>query len=209
MIIYIIPTGRYVILKSKLKDSTKNQILEAALRVFVKSGFSKTTMDDIVNESGLSKGAIYHHYGSKKELFLALIDYWENYFFKNIINKDLTKNNPDELLRDITLDVIKAFKSSKHIFLAELEFWSLSNHDLDVRKRTTELYSKLIVLFRNIISKGVSSGLYKNIDLDVAALSVMTSLQGVIWFSIFEKTEISAEKYLNDVIEFIIHGFKK
>ena len=74
MFIYIIPTGRYVILKSKLKDSTKNQILEAALRVFVKSGFSKTTMDDIVNESGLSKGAIYHHYGSKKELFLALID---------------------------------------------------------------------------------------------------------------------------------------
>ena len=209
MFIYIIPTGRYVILKSKLKDSTKNQILEAALRVFVKSGFSKTTMDDIVNESGLSKGAIYHHYGSKKELFLALIDYWENYFFKNIINKDLTNNNPDELLRDITLDVIKAFKSSKHIFLAELEFWSLSNHDLDVRKRTTELYSKLIVLFRSIISKGVNSGLYKNIDLDVAALSVMTSLQGVIWFSIFEKSEISAEKYLNDVIEFIIHGFKK
>jgi len=209
LIIYIIPTGRYVILKSKLKDNTKNQILEAALHVFVKSGFSKTTMDDIVSESGLSKGAIYHHYGSKKELFLALIDYWENYFFKNIINKDLTNNNPDELLRDITLDVIKAFKSSKHIFLAELEFWSLSNHDLDVRKRTTELYSKLIVLFRNIISKGVSSGLYKNIDLDVAALSVMTSLQGVIWFSIFEKTEISAEKYLNDVIEFIIHGFKK
>ena len=209
MFIYIIPTGRYVILKSKLKDSTKNQILEAALRVFVKSGFSKTTMDDIVNESGLSKGAIYHHYGSKKELFLALIDYWENYFFKNIINKDLTNNNPDDLLRDITLDVIKAFKSSKHIFLAELEFWSLSNHDLDVRKRTTELYSKLIVLFRNIISKGVNSGLYKNIDLDVAALSVMTSLQGVIWFSIFEKSEISAEKYLNDVIEFIIHGFKK
>jgi len=209
LIIYIIPTGRYVILKSKLKDSTKNQILEAALRVFVKSGFSKTTMDDIVNESGLSKGAIYHHYGSKKELFLALIDYWENYFFKNIINKDLTNNNPDELLRDITLDVIKAFKSSKHIFLAELEFWSLSNHDLDVRKKTTELYSKLLVLFRSIISKGVNSGLYKNIDLDVAALSVMTSLQGVIWFSIFEKSEISAEKYLNDVIEFIIHGFKK
>ena len=77
-------------------------------------------------------------------------------------------------------------------------------------EKTTELYSKLIVLFRSIISKGVNSGLYKNIDLDVAALSVMTSLQGVIWFSIFEgKSDISAEKYLNDVIEFIIHGFKK
>ena len=196
-------------MKNNTKDNTKTQILEAALHVFVKSGYSKTTMDDIVSESGHSKGAIYHYYSSKKDLFLSLIDYWENYFFKNIIDKDLSDNNPDELLRDITSDVIKTFKSSKHVFLAELEFWSLSNHDLDVRKKTTQLYSKLIELFRSIISKGVSNGDYKKIDLDVAALSVMTALQGVIWFSIFDKSNISAEKYLNDVIEFIIHGFKK
>ena len=195
--------------KNRVKDSTKTQILEAALHVFVKSGYSKTTMDDIVAKSGHSKGAIYHYYRSKKELFLALIDYWENYFFKNIINKDLSNDNPDELLRDITLDVIKTFKSRKHIFLAELEFWSLSNHDLDIRKKTTQLYAKLIELFKTIISKGVKAGLYKKIDLDVASLSVMTALQGVIWFSIFDKSDISAEKYLNDVIEFIIYGFKK
>jgi len=196
-------------LKNNIKESTKTQILEAALHVFVKNGYSKTTMDDIVLKSGHSKGAIYHYYSSKKDLFLALIDYWESYFFKNIINKDLSNNNPDELLRDITLDVIKTFKSSKHIFLAELEFWSLSNHDLDIRKKTTQLYLKLIDLFKTIISKGVRTGLYKKIDLDVASLSVMTALQGVIWFSIFDKSDISAEKYLNDVIEFIIHGFKK
>ena len=51
----------------------------------------------------------------------------------------------------------------------------------------------------------------KQLNVDVAALSVMTSLQGVIWFSIFKDTDkmISAEQYLNDVIEFIIYGFKK
>ena len=37
----------------------------------------------------------------------------------------------------------------------------------------------------------------------------MTSIQGIIWFSIFEESELSAEKYLNEVIEFIIKGFKK
>jgi methionine salvage enolase-phosphatase E1 len=37
----------------------------------------------------------------------------------------------------------------------------------------------------------------------------MTALQGVIWFSIFEDSKLSAEEYLNDVIEFIIHGFTK
>ena len=57
--------------KNKVKDSTKTQILEAALHVFVKSGYSKTTMDDIVKKSSMSKGAIYHYYNSKKELFLS------------------------------------------------------------------------------------------------------------------------------------------
>ena len=80
---------------------------------------------------------------------------------------------------------------------------------MEVRKRTTALYVKLLDLFKKIISKGVDEGDYKNIDIDVASLSVMTALQGVIWFSIFEKTNISAAKYLNDVIEFIIFGFKK
>ena len=193
----------------KTKDNTKNQILDAALKVFVKSGYAETTMNDIVEKSGLSKGAIYHYYSSKKDLFLSLIDYWENYFFVNIINKDLSISSSDNLLRDITQDVIKTFKSNKHIFLAELEFWSLANHDSEVRKRTTALYVKLLDLFKKIISKGINEGDYKNLNLDVASLSVMTALQGVIWFSIFEKSNISAEKYLNDVIEFIIYGFKK
>ena len=87
--------------------------------------------------------------------------------------------------------------------MAELEFWSLANHDMDVREKTTAMYKKLLDSFKAVIEKGVNDGTYKNINLDVASLSVMTALQGVIWFSIFEKTNISAEKYLNDVIEFI------
>jgi AcrR family transcriptional regulator len=192
----------------KATDTTKKQILDAALKAFVKSGYAATTMNDIVVISGLSKGAIYHYYSSKKELFLALIDYWEKYFFINISNKDLSLSS-DDLLRDIAKDIIKTFKSSKYVFLAELEFWSLSNHDAEVRKKTTDLYARLLSLFKTIISKGIEEKNYKNIDIDVASLSVMTALQGVIWFSIFEKTNISAEQYLTDVIEFIIHGFKK
>ena len=93
--------------------------------------------------------------------------------------------------------------------LAELEFWSLANHDDEVRKKTATLYTKLLKLFKSIISKGIKENDFKKLNVDVAALSVMTSLQGVIWFSIFQDSNISAEEYLNDVIEFIIYGFKK
>ena len=61
--------------KNFLESNRKNQILDAALEVFVKKGYSETSMNDIANVSGLSKGAIYHHYISKRELFLSLIDF--------------------------------------------------------------------------------------------------------------------------------------
>tara|TARA_B100002052_G_C15492350_1_gene423448 strand:- start:234 stop:419 length:186 start_codon:yes stop_codon:yes gene_type:complete len=57
------------------KQNRKNQILNAAFEVFVRKGYAKTTMDDIVVVSKLSKGALYHYYKSKKELFLGLIDH--------------------------------------------------------------------------------------------------------------------------------------
>ena len=194
----------------KSKDNSKEQILEAAMKVFVKNGFSETRMEDIAENSGLSKGAIYHHYKSKKDLFLALIDFWEEYFFfKIFFNKDVESKKSADLLRDMASDMIETFKTRKYILLAELEFWSLANHDEDVRAKTEALYIKLMKLIRTIISKGVSSNEFKKLDVDVAALSVMTSLQGVIWFSIFQDKNISAEQYLNNVIEFIIFGFKK
>ena len=64
-------------------------------------------------------------------------------------------------------------------------------------------------LFKNIIKKGIEKNEFKNIDIEIGSLSIMTSIQGIIWFSIFEESELSAEKYLNEVIEFIIKGFKK
>ena len=197
-------------MNKKSKDNSKEQILEAAMKVFVKNGFSETRMDDIAEVSGLSKGAIYHHYNSKKDLFLALIDFWEEYFFfKVFFNKDVESKKSADLLRDMASDMIETFKTRKYILLAELEFWSLANHDEVVRAKTEALYMKLMKLIRAIISRGVKTNEFKKIDVDVAALSVMTSLQGVIWFSIFQDKNISAEQYLNNVIEFIIFGFKK
>ena len=192
-----------------VKDKSKNQILEAALHVFVKKGYAETRMDDIVDSSGLSKGAIYHHYSSKKDLFLSLIDYWEVNSFPNFLDNDYSKLSASDKLRNVITEIVNTYKNKKFVFLAELEFWSLANHDKDVRKKTKSLYNKLLSFFKNIVHDGIKSKEFKDINVEVAALSIMTSIQGVIWFSIFEETSVSAEEYLNDVIEFIIHGFKK
>ena len=55
-------------------DATQQRILDAATEVFRSRGFSAATMADIVERSGASIGSIYHHFGGKKELFLAIYD---------------------------------------------------------------------------------------------------------------------------------------
>ena len=55
-------------------DATQQRILDAATEVFSARGFSAATMADIVEHSGASIGSIYHHFGGKKELFLAIYD---------------------------------------------------------------------------------------------------------------------------------------
>ena len=166
-------------------------------------------MNDIANVSGLSKGAIYHHYISKRELFLSLIDYWEENCFPNILDKKYSNQTASGILREIVKDIIQTFKKKKYVFLAELEIWSLSNHDKTIRNRTKKMYYDLITLFSTIIQNGIEKGEFKNLNINIAALSIMTSIQGVIWFSIFEKSDISAEEYITEVMEFIIIGFKK
>ena len=89
------------------KKDRKNQILEAALGVFVIKGYSKTTMDDIVSASKLSKGALYHYYKSKKDLFLSLIDHWETYTFKNFYKKGSNNILASDILRSFGQNVLK------------------------------------------------------------------------------------------------------
>jgi AcrR family transcriptional regulator len=55
-------------------DATQQRILDAATEVFRTRGFSAATMADIVERSGASIGSIYHHFGGKRELFLAIYD---------------------------------------------------------------------------------------------------------------------------------------
>ena len=68
------------------KKERQSQIMEAAMKVFTKKGFASARMDDIVKESGLSKGAIYYYYEGKKDIY---IDEKDEIISKTLIKKAL------------------------------------------------------------------------------------------------------------------------
>ncbi len=193
----------------KLKENKKNQILDAAFAVFIDKGYAETTMDDIVHKSNMSKGAIYHYYNSKKELFLSLIDHWEVYSFPDFYSKGNDKKKASEVLMNLAEVVLDVFNNKKHVFLAEVEFWALSNKDKDVKKKSRILYGKLLYLFELILKKGIREKEFKKMDTKVVAMTILTSLQGINWFCLYEDTQVSAEDYLKTSMAMLIESLKK
>lgn len=62
--------------RNKYPEETINQILTAALNLFIQKGYEQTSIQDIINElGGLTKGAIYHHFKSKEEILQAVTDH--------------------------------------------------------------------------------------------------------------------------------------
>ena len=59
--------------KKDIEEARRRQILDAAEKVFIKRGIDKARMDDIVQESGLSKGALYWYFKSKDAIVSALV----------------------------------------------------------------------------------------------------------------------------------------
>ncbi|MFB1297954.1 TetR/AcrR family transcriptional regulator [Mycobacterium sp. pW049] len=62
-------------------EHTRSVLLDAAEEVFAEKGFTPATLDDIARTAGYTKGAIYKHFATKEDLFLAVSDrYWRRYF---------------------------------------------------------------------------------------------------------------------------------
>lgn len=61
--------------RNKNPEETINLILEVAFRLFMEKGYEYTSIQDIIDQlGGLSKGAIYHHFKSKEDILVAVIN---------------------------------------------------------------------------------------------------------------------------------------
>lgn len=167
--------------KPDVSTERKQQIYQAALACFGRKGYYLTTMDDIVAESGLSKGALYWYFQSKKELFLELFQEmmgqlgqeWET------LLGDEKSSATDKLLASIAFFRAE-FAELVPAFGILMEAWALTRHDEDVEQLTRELYQPYLQIMQAIIEEGVSSGEFQVTSAESTALLVMTLFDGLM-----------------------------
>jgi AcrR family transcriptional regulator len=67
-------TTRRRLTRQESKEATRTRLLEAAERLFIRKGFDDTSVDEISEMAGYSRGAFYSNFDDKRQLFLAVID---------------------------------------------------------------------------------------------------------------------------------------
>lgn len=193
--------------RSDVSEERKAQIFQAALTCFSRKGYHQTTMDDIVAESGLSKGALYWYFESKKELFLSLFQEVMGQFsqtWESIVNEKASAT--DKLLSSLALFRTE-FKEFVPFFGVLMEAWALTLHDEDVENLTRELYEPYLDIMTRIVEEGITSGEFRVVSSQATALVVMTlffdgialalgtGLQQLDWDDIMDAAE-----------ELVLHG---
>lgn len=192
--------------RSDVSEERKAQIFQAALTCFSRKGYHQTTMDDIVAESGLSKGALYWYFESKKELFLSLFQEVMGQFnqtWESIVNEKASAT--DKLLSSLALFRTE-FKEFVPFFGVLMEAWALTIHDEDVENLTRELYEPYLDIMTRIVEEGITSGEFRVVSSQATALVVMTLFDGITLALGTGLQQLDWDDIVDAAEELVLHG---
>jgi AcrR family transcriptional regulator len=155
------------------KTMMKEKILSAALSLFSKKGYHETSMDDIVEKSGFSKGAIYGYFDSKETLFLELQKNFATINYNQL--KSVIDNEPTALAKlERTADLVFASmcEVSEEMCRMDLEFQVASSRLPKMRKQHKQQQMAVIKLLEDVISEGIETGEFRE-DVDANSLATI------------------------------------
>jgi len=82
-------------------EHTKEQIINAVLHLLASKGYGNTSISDISREAGLTKGALYHHFRNKEEIFYTTVNYLSDTLRMSLIEDAPVSDSALQRLRNL------------------------------------------------------------------------------------------------------------
>lgn len=188
---------------SKKGDLTKQSIKAKAIRLFAQKGFKDVTMKDICEVTELSRGGLYLHYSSTKQIFSDIID-------------DLMNAQADEFsekieqglsAKEILLQVLERYKNEmmdagSSLSVAIYEFFSS-----ETSKQNNALfqqYQKSYFMWKRLLEYGISRREFNTVDIDAIFDLIVFSYQGVRMYSTLMAIDERTPNHIISLIKTIL-----
>ncbi len=157
---------------------TRERILEAAIRVFSRKGYHDTRVDEIVDESQTSKGAVYFHFPSKEQIFLALVDEFAGLLEKKLLETIQSEGDGvrgvDAALR-VGLETFAKYRSLAKIFLIQAVGLGAA-----FEEKRLQILDRLADVIRSYLDQAVAEGDIPPIDTRITAYAWIGAINEVV-----------------------------
>jgi TetR/AcrR family acrAB operon transcriptional repressor len=193
-------------------EITKQNLLKAALEVFSRKGYAATRVEDIAKQANVTTGAIYHHFGGKGDLYVALIE--DSSARANQLAFDIYEEGGTSaaILRRLLVRMFE-FAEEDEEYRAVLELF-LNTSDVSpelaqINQQILEGRRGLVQFLTDLIQNGLDEGDFQAwVSPENTALALLGFMNGMglIWlqdpefFSIKERAEDLVDSFLSGIV---------
>jgi TetR/AcrR family acrAB operon transcriptional repressor len=197
----------------KTKDDaqiTRQTILNAAMNVFCKDGYANARLEDIAHGAGVTRGAVYHHFGGKPEVYTALVNERFQEVNKRIKNIALQPGTPKELLRKLMTAMLEHLENNREYrAIQELVLFKTAYiPELEEGMRYKIQSTKDTLYFiEKIMKEGVRSGEFKeNLNTRSAALGFIGLISGISSLWLLDNSLFSVKRQAETIADIFFGG---
>lgn len=193
-----------------VSEERRNQILEAALRVFARLGFHESRMDDIAQESKLSKGALYLYYKSKDAIIAAILKYFFEQEFKRLqafVAIERQESVTDQILL-LTRELTAAMNWMQQLMPIAFEFYAIAGRDQGVRQFLKGYYADYRKELARLIERGIESGEFREIDAHATATTLVALYEGLALLFFVDKEAVNWKEQIELSARLLLEGLR-
>lgn len=189
---------------------TRDTLLKAALTIFSRKGYAAATLGNIAEEAGVTRGAIYWHFGSKAELYKALLQEY-NSLGGQIMQKAVEEGGSLlDILRRIFVYQMTAVETNASLrAMMELTLFRAERvPELDeIRQQQTENSKTLVANIAAALQQGTAAGeLRSDMDAQEMARAFLAYQNGLIYLWLQDPKAFSLKDSAPALIDMYLEG---
>jgi AcrR family transcriptional regulator len=190
-------------------EQTRQDLLDAALTMFSQKGYTATRLEDVAQSAGVTRGAIYYHFGSKAELFSALIEE-ANKIGNSAIDRAISEGGTfTQIVSRILVYTFYLLEDDRRF--REVMALQLTSPDVEVLSQrrydeARELVASISEFFNVIIAQGE---LREGLDPVVAARAFLGYQNGLASLWLFNRDAFSIKASAAELAQVFVHGIAK
>ncbi len=199
---------------ARRKDARPEEIIAAALDLFVERGFAATRLDDVAARAGVSKGTLYLYFENKEDLFKAVVR-------GNVVpvlqyGEDLVQKfsgDSIDLVRKLVLGWWELTGSTKIAGIPKLIIAEAGNFPDLAKFYYDEVIMRALSMFRQVLQRGTAAGEFREVDADhLVHVALAPLVMLAVWrhsFACCEEEKLQPKRYLDAYLDMILHSLRK